>query len=238
MMPGTYACRTNASLSRSSTAVSEPSSCSRHSSTRSAASVKTAKLVPAPSYVAPRGYASPGQTCMDRLFQMERAAGGAFASSVPESDGTTYDLRPSYRSTRHTRYAETCGADTYSRDLGGVGGKCAQDSAPPSGKGGGRCGRGGGRDRRDGRDHPAGDGGGRRVAGGQGGGRPAGGTGGGGPAGGRRAGARPGGQGQGQRPADRRRDQTGRADRRQPAAAQRRRERRGAAGAAASDRRP
>src|SRR3954452_17822564 len=124
MMPGTYACRTNASLSRSSTAVSEPSSCNRHSSTRFAGSVKTAKLVPAPSYVAPSGYASPGQTCMKRLFQLSRAAWGPLAPSVPESDGTPYDLHPSYRSTsaqgdHRIVLRRTNGADTYSRSLPG-----------------------------------------------------------------------------------------------------------------------
>ena len=44
--------------------VSLPSSSNRQSSTRSATSEKRAKLVPAPSKVAPRGYAVPGQISM------------------------------------------------------------------------------------------------------------------------------------------------------------------------------
>src|SRR3954453_21571965 len=41
-----------------------PSSSKRHSSTFSATSLKIAKFVPVPSYVAPRGEALPGQTCV------------------------------------------------------------------------------------------------------------------------------------------------------------------------------
>src|SRR4028118_2336219 len=43
---------------------SEPSSSTRHSSTRSATSENRAKLVPAPSNVAPSGYGLPGQISM------------------------------------------------------------------------------------------------------------------------------------------------------------------------------
>src|SRR3954466_5672220 len=128
MMPGTYSCRTKASLSRSSTAVSEPSSCSRHSSTRSAASVKTAKLVPAPSYVAPSGYASPGQTCMVTTLSAGPRHRGSLGMSLPESEGTTYDLRPSYQMTggydvcripKEVRHTTPSGPG---QDPGGVGG--------------------------------------------------------------------------------------------------------------------
>src|SRR6478735_9565610 len=83
MTPGRYACRTKASVSRSSTAVSEPSSCSRHNSIRSAASEKTAKLVPAPSYVAPSGYACPGQTCIDRTLPLLIRVLGGFRPDTP-----------------------------------------------------------------------------------------------------------------------------------------------------------
>ena len=41
-----------------------PVSSNRHSSTRSATSEKSEKLVPIPSYVAPSGYADPGHTCI------------------------------------------------------------------------------------------------------------------------------------------------------------------------------
>ena len=62
--PGRYAWCTKASVSTISTRVSVPSSAIRHSSTLSATSEKSAKLTPAPSYVAPRGYGRPGQICM------------------------------------------------------------------------------------------------------------------------------------------------------------------------------
>src|SRR3954447_10116088 len=61
-MRGRYPCHTSASRSGRSTRVSLPSSSKRQSSTRSATSLNSAKLVPPPSYVAPRGYGDPGQT--------------------------------------------------------------------------------------------------------------------------------------------------------------------------------
>src|SRR3954454_1973725 len=60
-MPGMNACQTNPSTSGSVSRVSTPSASNRHSSTFSAASLNTAKLVPKPSKVAPSGYALPGQ---------------------------------------------------------------------------------------------------------------------------------------------------------------------------------
>src|SRR3954467_12710029 len=60
-MPGMNACQTNPSTSGSVSRVSAPSASKRHSSTSSASSLNTAKLVPNPSKVAPRGYALPGQ---------------------------------------------------------------------------------------------------------------------------------------------------------------------------------
>src|SRR3954452_3291810 len=60
-MPGMNACQTNPSTSGSVSRVSTSSASNRHSSTFSAASLNTAKLVPKPSKVAPSGYALPGQ---------------------------------------------------------------------------------------------------------------------------------------------------------------------------------
>src|SRR5258707_745264 len=54
-------CQTKPSTSGSVTLASAPSASNRHSSTFSAASLNTAKFVPEPSYVAPSGYALPGQ---------------------------------------------------------------------------------------------------------------------------------------------------------------------------------
>src|SRR6185312_11503492 len=55
LTPGRYPCQTNPSTSCRSTRVSVPSSSNRQSSTRSATSENSPKLVPAPSYVAPSG---------------------------------------------------------------------------------------------------------------------------------------------------------------------------------------
>src|SRR5215213_10079035 len=61
-MPGMKQCQTNPSTSGSVNLVSLSSASNRHSSTFSAASLNTAKLVPNPSNVAPNGYALPGHT--------------------------------------------------------------------------------------------------------------------------------------------------------------------------------
>ncbi len=53
--PGRKACQTNASISGRRMRSSLPRSSNRHSSTFSAASLKIAKFVPVPSYVAPSG---------------------------------------------------------------------------------------------------------------------------------------------------------------------------------------
>ena len=59
---GKKPCQTNPSTSGMSMRSSRPSSPKRHSSTRSATSENTEKLVPTPSQVPPSGYGSPGQT--------------------------------------------------------------------------------------------------------------------------------------------------------------------------------
>src|SRR5690554_1406521 len=63
-----------ASTSVTSTLVSAPSLSNRQSSTRSADSLKMAKFVPLPSYVAPSGWAEPGQESM--AFTVGSSGGG------------------------------------------------------------------------------------------------------------------------------------------------------------------
>src|SRR6185312_11177386 len=61
-MAGTKPCQTKLSTSGSVIRLSVPAASNKHNSTRSATSLNNAKLVPAPSYVAPSGYALPGHT--------------------------------------------------------------------------------------------------------------------------------------------------------------------------------
>src|ERR1700736_3519848 len=62
VIAGRYACQTKPSTSSRGMRSSVPASSIRHSSTCSATSENTEKLVPAPSYVAPSGYDVPGHT--------------------------------------------------------------------------------------------------------------------------------------------------------------------------------
>src|SRR5437879_6170813 len=61
-MCGTYACQEKASTSSRAIRSSAPFWSKRHNSIFSATSLKSAKFVPAPSYVAPSGKARPGHT--------------------------------------------------------------------------------------------------------------------------------------------------------------------------------
>src|SRR5438309_10730666 len=61
-MCGTYACQEKASTSSRAILSSTPFWSKRHNSIFSATSLKSAKFVPAPSYVAPSGKARPGHT--------------------------------------------------------------------------------------------------------------------------------------------------------------------------------
>ncbi len=67
------------------TRVSLRSSSNRHSSTRSATSLKTAKLVPTPSNVAPKGYAAPGQTSIDDPSRSSRAPDTSNPTTPPSA---------------------------------------------------------------------------------------------------------------------------------------------------------
>src|SRR3954454_11873329 len=92
-MLGRYPCQTKASRSGSRTRFSLPASSKRHSSTRSATSLNSAKLVPLPSYVAPSGYGAPGHIFIaGRLARVaeERSdplARGLLHPAADETDG-------------------------------------------------------------------------------------------------------------------------------------------------------
>src|SRR4029450_1110242 len=60
-MPGRYPCQQNAVCSGKRIRLSWPASSNRHRSTASATSENTAKFVPCPCHVAPRGNGSPGR---------------------------------------------------------------------------------------------------------------------------------------------------------------------------------
>src|ERR1700716_2567532 len=74
-MCGTYACQEKASTSSRAILSSTPSWSKRHNSIFSATSLKSAKFVPAPSYVAPSGKARPGHTSI----WVAVSANGAFS---------------------------------------------------------------------------------------------------------------------------------------------------------------
>src|SRR3982074_231960 len=74
-MCGTYACQEKASTSSSAILSSTPFWSKRHNSLLSATSLKSAKFVPAPSYVAPSGKARPGHTSI----WVAVSANGAFS---------------------------------------------------------------------------------------------------------------------------------------------------------------
>src|SRR6476659_9805067 len=96
-------CQTWASRSRIGTRVSLPSSSNRQSSTPSATSENRVKFVPAPSYVAPRGYGPPGhasivllRSCLGR----RDVRGGPEVQGYGERRGTTsraVEARPDRR---------------------------------------------------------------------------------------------------------------------------------------------
>src|SRR4051812_23360795 len=103
-MLGRKPCQTNASRSGSWSRVSTPSSSNRQSSTPSATSLNSAKLVPLPSYVAPRGYANPGQIFIQgRLTGVSEHGSDALAWRLlePPADETNLGTGAECRAYEH-----------------------------------------------------------------------------------------------------------------------------------------
>src|SRR5215217_4485817 len=88
-MPGMKQCQTNPSTSGSVNLASLSSASNRHSSTFSAASLNTAKLVPNPSNVAPNGYALPGHTSSE----LACVVAAWVKTHTPGIDGTNETIR-------------------------------------------------------------------------------------------------------------------------------------------------
>src|ERR1700738_4022703 len=90
VIAGRYACQTKPSTSSRWMRSSVPDVSIRHSSTRSATSENTEKLVPAPSYVAPSGYGVAGPT----LSRGGPGAGGGFGDGRTDLTSQLVDHRP------------------------------------------------------------------------------------------------------------------------------------------------